>query len=269
MPSSRPGRTSAPSTPASTSRASTSRTIDAIARISTRTPRPGSIEPDVEDPRRARPRQIVPVEPVHIDAGRRQDHPLGPAPPLERLDRRRGRRQHEIGREQAGLLVAAVLRVEVGIERGLPERGPGQVIDHGVAEPGPRLEHRDPAPAIATVHDVVVGPVELPLERALKRLDLRPQIGLVGRHPQHADRPLPLDVGLLALAHHQQIDGVHRRQRPDHVPELDPGPARPWHRGEPGQQHAGHGSNRRANGRTVQARTPSASIRRTTRLSSA
>jgi formate-dependent phosphoribosylglycinamide formyltransferase (GAR transformylase) len=92
------------------------------------------------------------------------------------------------------------------------------------------------------VHDVVVGAIELALERALERLDLGAQVRFVRRYAQHAHRALALDIGLLALAHHEQIDAVQRRERPDHVPQLDTRAAWTRHRAEPGEQHAGHSS---------------------------
>ena len=91
------------------------------------------------------------------------------------------------------------------------------------------------------MHDIVVGAIELALERALERLDLRPQVGLVGRHAQHPHRSLALDVRLVTFTHHQEIDGVERRQRADHVAELDPRAPWPRHRTKSRQQHPGHG----------------------------
>ena len=88
--------------------------------------------------------------------------------------------------------------------------------------------------------DVVVGAIELTLERALERLDLRPQVGLGRGHAEHADRALALHVRLLALTHDQQIDRVERRQRTDHVAELNSGTPRPRDRAESRQQDAGH-----------------------------
>ena len=104
--------------------------------------------------------------------------------------------------------------------------------------------------------DVVIGAIELPLERTLERLDLRARIGIVHRDAQDADGALALDVRLITFLHDQEVHGVHRRQRSDDVAQLD---ARaPWsrHRAETGQQDPGH---RAVHGpvtrRGVQART--------------
>lgn len=88
--------------------------------------------------------------------------------------------------------------------------------------------------------DVVVGALELPAERALEGLDLRAQVGVVGRHPQEPAVALALDVGLVAVAHHQEVDGVAGGERAHDVAELDAGAGRPGDRAEAGDEDPGH-----------------------------
>ena len=129
----------------------------------------------------------------------------------------------EIGGEEARLVVALVLGLELGVEgAGDLEGRAGQIVDDRVAEPGLGLEDGDAAPAVAATDDVVVGAVELPTERALKGLDLVADPAVVGGDPEDADLAGALDVGLIALADDQEIDGVGRRQRADDVAELTP-----------------------------------------------
>jgi len=126
--------------------------------------------PNIEDARWARGRRVLPVEAIDVDAERRQDN----APGLPRLCS---------ARTDAG--VGARIRSAPGgrsprrgrserparLLRRLAQRRARQIVDHGVAQPRPGLEHGDAAPAVAAVHDIVVGTVELALERALERLD--------------------------------------------------------------------------------------------------
>src|SRR5262249_54710357 len=124
----------------------------------------------------------------------------------------------------------------------LRDRRAREVEHDGVAEAVARLEHRQRAPAVAAVDDVVVGALELAAQRALEAEDLAAQIGIRRRYPQEAALPLPFDVGLITLAAHQQIDDVIRRQRADDVSQLHPGPRRRGDRAEAGDEDAGHGS---------------------------
>ena len=115
------------------------------------------------------------------------------------------------------------------------------IEDDREAEVGPDLEHGAAAPAVAAVDDVVVRAVELAAQRPLERLDLGADVVVVGRHPQDPHGALTLDVGLVGVPDDQQIDRVLRRQRADHVAELDAGAAGAGHGAEAGDEHARHG----------------------------
>ncbi len=77
---------------------------------------------DVEDLRRTAGGRRIPIEPIDIDAERRQEHALRSTAALQRLDRGQRRREHEVGGQHTRVLVARVLRIELGIRAGFAER---------------------------------------------------------------------------------------------------------------------------------------------------
>jgi hypothetical protein len=91
------------------------------------------------------------------------------------------------------------------------------------------------------VDHVVVGALELAAQRPLEGLDLGAEVGVVGGHPEEPAVALALDVGLVAVAHHQEIHGVMVIERTHHVAELHPGAGRARHGAEAGDEDARHG----------------------------
>jgi hypothetical protein len=105
----------------------------------------------------------------------------------------------------------------------LGHRRASYVEDRRETESLAHFQHRNTAPAVAKVNDVVIRSLELPSESALERPHSTRETSFRRRHAQKASAPQTLYIGLVASAQDQNVDQVLPSQRMSHVPQLDAG----------------------------------------------
>jgi hypothetical protein len=206
-----------------------------MARRSTRTQRPG-----VEDARRPARVDRLPIEAIDVHARRHHEDPIAPAARGQVAPPQLGRGEDEIGRLPAELLVAREIGGQLGVGRArLAERRAPQVEDGAHAERPRPLHDRQPAPAVAEVDHVVLGPFHLPAQRAAKGLDLIDERSVGDRDAQHAGLVKALHVRQIAHADGEHVDDEAAGERAQGMEHLHAVAVGARHDAEAHDQHPG------------------------------